>query len=191
MKRSLFLILGASLLCSLAACHREDPEIELDTASVAVLAEGGNATVSFTCNYKWSAQASEPWITVSPTSGGKGSQTVTIGLSPNTGNSVRSGSVDIRCDDMVRSIRITQARSFDQKLSLVFDGKTLQVPKFLGNGVSAEVDWGDGTKEIYSAGLEHTYGTSGSHAVTINLAGGTSFEIRNAAGITEIDLTGF
>lgn len=191
MKRILFLILGASLLCSLAACHREDPELNLDTSSIAVLPQGGSATVAFTCNYKWTAQASDPWITLSSAAGGKGTQSISVSFAPNDSGSVRKGSVDINCGGMVRSVRITQARPFDQTLSLVFTGSVLQVPKLVGSSVSAEVDWGDGTREMYDAGLEHTYGSAGNHTVTLKLAGGTSFEIRNAAGVTEIDLTGF
>ena len=50
----------------------EDPTLEISSGDISVLAEGGSQTFSFTCNYKWTATASDAWISVSPSAGDKG-----------------------------------------------------------------------------------------------------------------------
>ena len=193
MRRFLAFALVAVLTVSMASCHREDPELDLgsSSSSIAALAQGGSATVSFTCNYKWTASASDPWIKVSPASGEKGSNTITITVDANTGNAVRSGKVNIQCEDLTRSISVKQAQPFNQTLTLVFTGTSAVAPLIMGNSLSGEIDWGDGSKETYVANSKHDYGSAGSHTVTIKLAGGGSFEIGTVADLSEIDLSEF
>ncbi|MBR1538713.1 MAG: hypothetical protein IJ636_04320 [Bacteroidales bacterium] len=191
MKKYLVIAFAALILACLPSCHREDPELDLDTAAIAVPAQGGSATVSFNCNYKWTASSSAPWIKLSATSGEKGSNAITVTVEANTGTSARNGAVDIDCDGLSRTIRISQVQPFSQTLSLVFSGSFLRTPKIIGNGLTAEIDWGDGSTEAYSPDLKHTYASAGQHTVTIKLAGGSSFEIGTVAGISEIDLTEF
>ena len=191
MKRILSIMALAMALLLAASCHQEDPTIDLSSNDIAVLAEGGSETISFTCNYKWTAQASDAWISVSPTSGDKGGGTVTIKIAENTGTSARIGSVTIDCSGVTRAIRISQAQPFNQKLSLVVTGSKVAAPKIIGNGLTGEIDWGDGKVEQYFANITHDYGSEGNHTITIKFAGGTSFEIGSAAGMKELDLTGF
>lgn len=191
MRQSAYILLAVFALLALSSCHREDPSLELGSSQLVLKSEGGSQTVSFTCNYKWMAKASDPWMTVSPASGDKGSNTLTIQVAPNTDVAKRRGSVSITCESITRSIQIEQAQSFNQTLMFVFSGTELTVPRITGNDLSAEIDWGDGVKENYSVGIKHTYGAAGNHTVTIKLAGGNSFEIGTAAGVSEVDLSEF
>lgn len=193
MRKILVFAVVAFLSVCMASCHREDPELDLGSSgsSITVLAQGGSSTVSFTCNYKWTASASDPWIKVSPASGEKGSSTITITVDANTGNASRKGKVNIQCEDLVRSVSISQAQPFNQTLVLVYTGTSAVAPLITGNSLIGEIDWGDGTKETYVAFSKHDYGSAGSHTVTIKLASGGSFEIGTVAGLSEIDLSEF
>ena len=70
-------------------------------------------------------------------------------------------------------------------------GETLKLSPVPTEAGTIQVDWGDGTKENYSTSLSHSYGSAGSHTVTIKLAGGTSLKIGNVAGITKVNLADF
>ena len=191
MKKSLILAFAALLLVGLTACHREDPELDLTAAEYVFKSEGGSTSISFQCNYKWKATSSSPWIHISPESGDKGSNTLTITVDANTGTSSRTGSVNVVCEDLMRGVRVTQAQPFSQSLSLVFSGTELEAPLLAGNSLNAEIDWGDGVKETYAKDLKHTYASGGNHTVTLKIAGAGSFELGTVAGISEIDLSAF
>ena len=191
MKRLIKIFAVVVLAVLFASCEREEPSLNLNASDFAVLAKGGSQTVSFECNYNWTATASDPWISVSPASGNKGANSITIQVSENTGSSARNGSVTIDCSGLTRTVRVSQAQPFSQNISIVFTGSSLNAPKISGNGLNAEIDWGDGSIETYSATLKHSYSSSGSHTVTIKLAGGTAFEISNVTGISELDFQNF
>ncbi len=191
MKKSLILAFAALLLVGLTACHREEPELDLSAAEYVFKSEGGSTSISFQCNYKWKATSSSPWIRISPESGEKGSNTLTITVEANTGTSSRTGSVNVVCEDLMRGVRVTQAQPLSQSLSLVFNGTELEAPLLAGNSIHAEIDWGDGVKETYAKTLTHTYATGGEHTVTLKMAGAVSFEIGTVAGVSEIDLSAF
>lgn len=191
MKKYLTIAFAALLLVLLPACHHEDPELDLNAAESVFNAAGGTNTVSFTCNYKWTAKSSAPWVRVSPESGAGGQNEITLTIEPNNGTSSRTATVSITCEELMRVVRVTQDPPLNQTLSLVFTGKELVIPAVTGNGVSGEIDWGDGQKEDYKTKLKHTYGAVGNHTVTIKLAGGSSLEIETVAGMSEIDLTEF
>ena len=191
MKKYLTIAFAAVLLLLLPACHHEDPELDLTTAEYTFKAAGGTTSISFTCNYKWTAKSSASWVRISPDSGAKGPNTITLTIEPNNGTSSRTATVNVTCEDLMRGVRVTQAQPLNQTLSLIFTGKELVIPALIGNGVTGEIDWGDGVKEDYVTNLKHTYGAAGNHTVTIKLAGGSSLEIETVAGMSEIDLTEF
>jgi len=57
---------------------------------------------------EWTAQTSDSWITVTPSSGTGGCE-ITIAVAPNETASVRTGSVTIKCKDSSSSLSITQS----------------------------------------------------------------------------------
>ena len=191
MRKSLICAFAALLLVGLTACHREDPQLDLSAAEYVFKSEGGSTSVTFQCNYKWHATSSSPWIRVSPESGDKGSNTLTITVEANTGNASRTGSVNVVCEDLMRGVRVSQAQPYNQTLTLFYSGKELEAPQLAGNSLNAEIDWGDGVKETYAKNMKHTYASGGTHTVTIKIAGASSFEIGTVAGITDIDLSEF
>ena len=189
--RILTFCLAALAIFAAASCQVE-PTMELDGSnSFEAGASGGSQSVKVTTNFDWSANASDPWIHVSPSSGSKGTANLTITADANDTGKDRSGSVTVTCGTITKTIRVTQAANLNQKLVFKHGNSTMTVPSISGSGVKGVVQWGDGAEENYSSSLSHTYSSSGSHTVTIALAGAGSFEFASLEGVTEIDVSGF
>jgi len=178
-------------LTALSACEKEDPELNIDKGLENIASEGGSFSVSLTSNYDWTATAIESWITVTPTSGKKGMATVSVTVAANTGTSSRRGSVSFACEGLTRSVNISQAQPFNQKLTIVHNASVFTVPTINGNGMNGRVDFGEGGVKAYSSGLKWTYTGTGNHKVVIESAGGTSLSMKTVAGVSEIDLSAF
>lgn len=174
----------------LSACQQEDPELSLSTGQISFRAEGGSASVTVSSNMNWTATG-DPWITFSPSSGKKGTSTVNLTVGANTGSSVRKGGVTFTCGTITRTVTITQAQALDQRLIISHNLSVFVVPSLVGNGMSAVVDFGEGEKQNYSAGLKWNYQSAGTHRVVIESAAGTSFSMESIAGISAIDMSGF
>ena len=183
-----------SLICigllALASCQKEDPELSLSTGQASLPAEGGSVSVTVTTNYKWTATA-DPWITLSPSSGDKGSTTVTLKVAANTGSSIRKGNATFSCEGLTRAVTVTQAQPLNQRLTITHSNARFVVPTINGNGLSGRVDFGEGEKQNYAVGLKWDYAAAGTHQVVIELAGGTSFAMESVAGVSAIDMSGF
>ena len=68
----------------------------------------GSKEITFTVGSKWTAIASQPWITVTPTSGIAGDRNITIATDENTGRDSRTGIVTITSGGIEKKIDITQ-----------------------------------------------------------------------------------
>ena len=189
MKRLFYIVLAASFL--MLSCEKEEPSVSLSVGSIEAPSEGIQQTVTLTCNRAWTATSSDPWLSVNPASGSKGETVLTIQVAPNNGTSVRKGSVTVTCETLTRSVTVSQIQPFKQSLVVVHNLDVFVVPELRGNGLSAEVDWGDGTTAPWRIGLEHGYSSAGNHNVAIKIAGATWFQKTDVTGISEIDLSGF
>lgn len=183
--------LAAFLLPLFLACQREDPEVTFNVATVDMPYSGGSQTVSLTTNYDWTATTSDPWLQVSPSSGKKGVASLTLRAEANDKSTTRKATVTVTCRDLIRSVTVTQMPSLSQTLVIKHANASFQAPSFTGSSLSAIVKWGDGTEEKYSSSLTHSYSTTGSHMVEINLAGAYSFTLASVAGVSEIDFLAF
>ena len=189
MKRYIPLFFVFLLLFS--ACEKEEPELNIDKGQENIPAEGGSLTVTVSSNYGWTASSADPWITVNPTSGQKGTATVSVSVAANSGSMSRRGSVTFTCEGLTRSVSISQAQPLNQKLTIVHSASVFTVPTINGNGMTAKVNFGEGTTQSYVAGAKWTYSSTGSHKVVIESAGGTSFTMETVAGVSEIDMSEF
>lgn len=185
------MVMVAAALMAVLSCEKEEPSVDLGGNLLTFKAQGGSESFTYTCNYDWTATPSDAWITVSPASGAKGSGTVNVQVAANDGTSKRVGNVTFTCEGLNKTVRIEQAQPLSQKLSFRFTGTSLEVPDIYGNGLVAEVDWGDGTKEDYSISLTHSYSSAGPHDVTIKAAGGTSLKFGKVDGMSKINLADF
>lgn len=191
MRQIRILIFSLAAVLWLMACEREDPSVNFDNTKIEFPSQGGSQTVSVTTNYAWTATTSDPWLSVSPSSGEKGSAIITVKAQANDRTTARKGSVTITCRDLTRSITISQLPALDQSLVIKHTLGSFVLPTFTGSSMVGQVNWGDGAEETYSSGLKHDYATSGSHTVEIKTAGAYSFKLESVAGVTELDFQKF
>ena len=189
--RLLTIALCVGLFTVLAACEREEPSVEFNLATLDMPGEGGSQTVSLTANYDWTAKSSDPWLQVSPTSGKKGTATLTIQVAANDKATLRKGTVSVVIKDFSRGITVSQLPNLDQSLTIQYGGSSFTVPSMTGSSLAGTVNWGDGKEENYKVGLKHDYASSGNHTVLIKCAGSYSFKLESVAGVSEIDLQNF
>ena len=189
--RLLTIALCVGLFTVLAACEREEPSVEFNLATLDMPGEGGSQTVSLTANYDWTAKSSDPWLQVSPTSGKKGTATLTIQVAANDKATLRKGTVSVVIKDFSRGITVSQLPNLDQTLRILHTNNSFTVPSMTGSSLAGKVNWGDGAEETYKVGLKHDYSSAGNHALVIKTAGAYSFKLESIAGVTEIDLQSF
>ncbi len=73
---------------------------------------------SVACNGSWTATPSASWITIISGASGSGNGTVKYKLAENTGTSMRSGTIKVKCGSITRTCTITQDKP------LLIGGKT-------------------------------------------------------------------
>ena len=90
----------------------EKPKVEVTIAGPVLAQEGGTASVTFTSTVDWTIEVTEgravSWCTVSPTSGGKGTNTLTITTIGNDTYDERNAKVTIKAGTATQSFTITQ-----------------------------------------------------------------------------------
>lgn len=90
----------------------EKPKVEVTTSAPVLTQEGGTASVTFTSTAVWTIDVTEgravSWCTVSPTSGGKGTNTLTITTVGNDTYEERNAKVTIKAGATTQSFIITQ-----------------------------------------------------------------------------------
>ena len=116
----------------------EKPKIEVSSNSSVINQEGGTETVSFTSTANWtidvSAGRSVSWCNVSPTSGSKGANTLTITTSENDTYDERNAKVTIKAGDTTQSFTVSQK----QKDALILSSNKAEV-KSDGDVITIEV----------------------------------------------------
>ena len=74
--------------------------------------EGGEVTISFIATEDWTASVTntraDNWITVSPTSGGKGENTITITTTANDTYDERNATISLKCGTVTESVEVGQ-----------------------------------------------------------------------------------
>ena len=88
----------------------ENTKIEITSNQPVMEQTGGTATVSFTTNAAWTASvsANTSWVTVSPTSGGKGTHTLSVTTTENDTYDERNASVTIKAGNVSKNFTVTQ-----------------------------------------------------------------------------------
>jgi endoglucanase len=97
-KRLQFLIFFVTGL-AFVSCHKTNvvtPQLSVSSSNVQLNASGGNSDVTVTSNLSWSVISIMPdWLKFSQTTGDKGSTTLKISASPNTGVASRSAAISL------------------------------------------------------------------------------------------------
>ncbi|MBR3472762.1 MAG: hypothetical protein IKH22_09310 [Prevotella sp.] len=97
----------------------EGADLEASLSALSLDSSAGSGQVTVHCNGSWTATSSEPWCTVSPTSG-TGDVVLTITASENTNYSSRSATVTVTSDTYSWTIIVTQeGKVIDNTLTAV------------------------------------------------------------------------
>ena len=143
MKKYLVLLLCAVM--SLVSCSGDDvipdvpdaptpdptPQLNISTSedlSPSFGPDGGTATVSFTTNKNWNAKVidtSATWCTVSPVSGGAGTNSITMSIKPNDTPDSRTAAIELAVGTITRTINVSQK----QKDALTVTSNRFEIPK--------------------------------------------------------------
>jgi len=124
----------------------EKPKIEVTTTAPVLAQEGGTSTVSFTSTDSWTIDVTEgravSWCSVTPTSGNKGTNTLTIKTTANDTYDERYAKVTIKAGTTTQSFVVTQKQK---------DGLTVT-----SNKVEVGAAGGDVTIEV-KANVKYEY----------------------------------
>ena len=152
MKKRIFYLfpLFILLLCVVCSCKDGDneptlpepsPEITIPSSenlNPVLLQEGGTVSISFTTTADWTASLintrAESWITVTPSSGSKGKNEITIATTANETYDERNATVVLKCGSDSKNIVVTQK----QKDALTVTSSKYEVDSKGGN-ISIEV----------------------------------------------------
>ena len=111
----------------------EKPKIEVTTTAPVLAQEGGTASVTFTSSADWTIDVTEgravSWCTVSPTSGSKGTNTLTITTTGNDTYDERNAKVTIKAGATSQSFTVTQK----QKNGLTVTSNKVEIGSDGGN----------------------------------------------------------
>lgn len=136
------------------------------TVSMLFGSAAGSASIDLTANRSWEAtfvnDRARNWCTLSASSGGRGTVTLTVGVTMNGDYDERSASILFTCDDVTRTIVVTQK----QRDALLVTSNRVYVPQAGGTflvEVQANIDFS--TELSYLAGGPsgwiHDLGTKG------------------------------
>lgn len=153
MKRQIYYLqlLFVMLLMVVSACGGSDDEItppEPETPAITILdsenlrpvlnQEGGTVSISFTATADWTASLintrAESWIAVTPNSGSKGKNEITITTTANETYDERNATIVLKCGTVSKNIVVTQK----QKDALTVTSSKYEVDSKGGN-ISVEV----------------------------------------------------
>lgn len=104
----------ALIFLSVAFCFyscQKAPELTItSTSSIELSVDGSSGSITFTANRDWTASSSDPWVTISPSSGkaSDGTVTVTVRCNANTTYDDRTATVTIRMEDLSKTVTVRQ-----------------------------------------------------------------------------------
>ena len=179
MKSNRFIVALGVLLFLALACEKE-PSLTLSSPpSLEFTGDGSTGTISFSANRDWTATTSEPWVTVTPSSGkaSDGPAVITVNLSANDTYSDRAANVTITAEGLSQTVQIRQAAN----LGLVVPVKSfelaceatsfeVEVQSNVGYSVNISADW---IKQTGTRGLK-------SDKLVFSVQENTSYDARSA-----------
>lgn len=106
----LIMIFGALILMS---CDKDDPaapQLDVSASEISFSADGGDTTITITCNDQWSISNSvSSWLQLSQTSGGSGDATVQLTAEANSTGTARSTTLVVSAENgQVRRVKVSQ-----------------------------------------------------------------------------------
>jgi len=155
MRKLLTLLNTVAIVTLLAGCGETGKETDQETApeinlpetivssGISIESAGQSISVNFTTNVAWSAAVSADWVSISPSSGEAGKNSVTVKVEENTSLQPRSATVTITDKGSTRKVSIT-VRQEALKASLSVSPESLTFSASKGEGmlqITSNTDW--------------------------------------------------
>ncbi len=166
-----------ALTLSLSSCQKA-PELSITgLTNVEISPDGGSAIISFSTNRDWAISWSDPWISVSSSSGSGSKNPITISISciANPTYDDRSGIVTIKAEDLTQTVTVKQLMKLGlivltQSFDIQSGAKTIEVE------VQSNIQY---TVDIADSWIKQT-GTKGltSKKLVFSIAENTSYDAR-------------
>ena len=134
MKNKTLPALGILLLLVAASCVQEEAALTVSKNSITLPAEAGSIEIcTVTSNYEWTAAVSgnEEWLALNPSSGEKGTSTISVTYSANQTQSPRAALVVVKCED--KSASITVIQTAEKNPEVIEAADTLQIENEAGS----------------------------------------------------------
>ena len=147
MKKVFALLIGIAACVMVCSCEKE-AILTVDQASLSFNNSGGSQTVNMVANKVWSASSRQSWCKVSPSSGdGSDNSNITLSVScdANTTYDARTCIITITCEELTKTISVSQAEGKGLVLSqteynLTNDAQTISVEVQANVQYTVEID---------------------------------------------------
>ncbi|MBR3826932.1 MAG: leucine-rich repeat protein [Alistipes sp.] len=157
------------------------PNIELDTEVVSSLAMGATSSVSVDSNISWEASCTADWVTITPTSGEKGTSTLKVEVSANTKTAVREAVIKVSNSEynVEKQIAISQ-EAFGPTLSVNTETISAPVAGTTKNvTIEGNISW-DASCTADWVTITPTSGEKGTSTIKVEVVSNTKTAVREA-----------
>lgn len=107
MKRIISILMTVLSLMTVS-CQKEPAELNILTKALTYDVEESEQSISFSCNYPWTAETVEDWLFISKRSGEAGDVVLTVKCFKNKSEKSRSGVITINCEELSSTVSVTQ-----------------------------------------------------------------------------------
>ena len=170
------------------------PSLSVDKEAIELATAGGTGIASFIVSTNlesWTATSSADWLTINPTTGGEGNNSITISATENTLKSKRTATITIKAGNLTKLVTVTQ----DDWVPILEVGQLyfklpaeggLQVASV---NVTTNLDWKVESSDESMLVVTPFSGNPGTHSLDIHLTNNKNSSSRYAtATITAGDL---
>ena len=202
MRKLLTFLKAVAIATLIAGCGgtgtENEPEItpeikfteDIVTSGISVESAEQSITLSFSTNVAWSATVSADWLTISPSSGEAGKNSVKVEVEENRTGQLRSATITISDKESTRKVSVT-VRQEALKASLTVSPESLEFSANKGEemlSITSNTDWvitkdaewitldsdkGKGLATIAAGVTENTSLTSRTGSITVSTSDGS------------------
>lgn len=149
MKKTLNLFAAFALLALALQSCKPQPSMTLSAEAITAPAGGITQAVKITTNYPWTATVSDSWIVLHNTEALSGDALIGVYVMANTSYGEREGTITITCDELTKTIKVTQS----QNDAISIDGTAAEVT-YIGGEIIIPVEANVAYEVVIPAGVD-------------------------------------
>ena len=149
MKKALVFFAAVALLASVLLSCKPQPSMTLSAETITAPASGITQAVRIETNYPWTASVSDSWIVLHNTEALSGEALIGVYVMANTSYGEREGTITIACDELTRTIKVTQS----QNDAISIDGAAAEVT-YIGGEIIIPVETNVAYEVVIPAGVD-------------------------------------